>query len=102
MLIVKLTPLEIEARGTAGTTVGVVQVTPKRVLAELVGVIVISLLVPAAVVEITHVPVLAALSQEKAPSGDAPQATREGFAAEPVPEQLVALIQAAVVTEGPL
>lgn len=87
-LIVKLTPSEIAATVGAVVAVSVVlQVTPRRVLAAAVEVILILLLVCAAAVLTVQVPALALVAQEKAPAGAAAQATMLGFAAEPTAEQ---------------
>jgi hypothetical protein len=67
----------------------VLQVTPRRVPAEAVGEIWMSLLVVTDVVETTQVPVEALVAQENAPADAEAQATNDGLAADPAAEQLV-------------
>lgn len=88
--MVKLVPVEIDARrGAVGTSAVVLHVTLRRVPAAAVGVITMSLLAVTAVVLTTQVPALAFVAQEKAPVTAAPQATSDGLAALPAAEQLV-------------
>lgn len=92
MLRVTLTPLDCAATGIAGDTLGAaLQVLPSRVLAADVGVIIILLFVPAAVVLMTQVPADAATSQYTVPEAADPQETTEGLAAVPTAEQSVAV-----------
>jgi hypothetical protein len=92
-LIVKLAPVEIDAtRGAVGTSAVVLQVTLRRVPAEAVFVISMSLFVLTLVVLTTHVAPLAFVAHENAPAEADEHATREGLAAVPAAEQFVAVL----------